>query len=113
MVKTLVAVPTSKGGLDDVIHESLVRAETFTLVEIEGGEVKEVRVVENPYKREPYGAGSKVALFLVSLGVNAIISRTDCPKGRMILDSAGVRFFAVNNALQAGNAIASMVTSSR
>ncbi len=64
--------------------------ETFTLVELEEGEVKGVKVIENPYRREPYGAGSKVALFLVNLGVNAIISRTDCPKGKMILDSAGL-----------------------
>ncbi len=105
MVKTLVAVPTSKGGLDDEVHESLVRAETFTLVELEEGKVKGVKVIENPYKREPYGAGSKVALFLVNLGVNAIISRTDCPKGKMILDSAGVRMVIVDDAIKVENAL--------
>ncbi len=105
MVKTLVAVPTSKGGLDDEVHESLVRAETFTLVELEEGKVKGVKVIENPYKREPYGAGSRVALFLVNLGVNAIISRTDCPKGKMILDSAGVRMVIVDDAIKVENAL--------
>ncbi len=105
MVKTLVAVPTSKGGLDDDVHESLVRAETFTLVELEDGKVKGVKVIENPYKREPYGAGSKVALFLVNLGVNAIISRTDCPKGKMILDSAGVKMVIVDDAIKVGDAL--------
>ena len=105
MVKTLVAVPTSKGGLDDEVHESLVRAETFTLVELEEGKVKGVKVIENPYKREPYGAGSKVALFLVNLGVNAIISRTDCPKGKMILDSAGVKMVIVDDAIKVEDAL--------
>ncbi|WP_297520695.1 NifB/NifX family molybdenum-iron cluster-binding protein [Thermococcus sp.] len=105
MVKTLVAVPTSKGGLDDEVHESLVRAETFTVVELEDGKVKGVKVIENPYKREPYGAGSKVALFLVTLGVNAIISRTDCPKGKMILDSAGVKMVIVGDAIKVGDAL--------
>ncbi|WP_297522241.1 NifB/NifX family molybdenum-iron cluster-binding protein [Thermococcus sp.] len=105
MVKTLVAVPTSKGGLDDEVHESLVRAETFTLVELEDGKVKGVKVIENPYKREPYGAGSKVALFLVNLGVNAIISRTDCPKGKMILDSAGVKMVIVDEVIKVGDAL--------
>ncbi|WP_297074322.1 NifB/NifX family molybdenum-iron cluster-binding protein [Thermococcus sp.] len=105
MVKTLVAIPTSKGGLDDEVHESLVRAETFTLVEFEEGEVKGVKVIENPYKREPYGAGSKVALFLVNLGVNAIISRTDCPKGKMILDSAGVKMVIVDDAIKVEDAL--------
>ncbi|WP_297479606.1 NifB/NifX family molybdenum-iron cluster-binding protein [Thermococcus sp.] len=105
MVKTLVAIPTSKGGLDDEVHESLVRAETFTLVEFEEGEVKGVKVIENPYKREPYGAGSKVALFLVNLGVNVIISRTDCPKGKMILDSAGVKIVIVDDAIKVEDAL--------
>jgi len=105
VVKTLVAVPTSEGGLDDDVHESLVRAETFTLVELEDGKVNGIKVIENPYKREPYGAGSKVALFLVNLGVNAIISRTDCPKGKMILDSTGVRMVIVNDAIKVGDAL--------
>ena len=101
----LVAAPTSKGGLNDEVHESLVRAETFTLVEVEGSEIKDVRVIENPYIREPHGAGPKVALFLVNLRVNAIISRTDCPKGKMILDSAGVRMAIVDKALTVGEAL--------
>ncbi|WP_297504054.1 NifB/NifX family molybdenum-iron cluster-binding protein [Thermococcus sp.] len=104
-MKTLVAVPTSKGGLDDEVHESLVRAETFTLVEFEDGGVKGTKVIENPYRREPYGAGSKVALFLVNLGVNAIISRTDCPKGKMILDSAGIKMIIVDGPVKVEDAL--------
>ncbi|ASJ02363.1 iron-molybdenum cofactor-binding protein [Thermococcus profundus] len=92
---TRVAIPTSKGGLDDGVHESLVRAETFTVVELEDGEVKNVEVVENPYRREPYGAGSKVALFLVNLGVNVLLTPMDCPKGKAILDAGGVRIIKV------------------
>lgn len=46
-----VAVPTSRGGLEDRVHESLVRAETFTLVELKDGEVKSVEIVENPLPR--------------------------------------------------------------
>ncbi|MBC7108914.1 MAG: NifB/NifX family molybdenum-iron cluster-binding protein [Methanomassiliicoccales archaeon] len=88
MVKA--ALPTSKGGLDERVHESLVRAETFTLVELEDGEIKDVKVLENPYKDEPYGAGSKVALFLVNLGVNVLLTPMDCPKGKAILEAGGL-----------------------
>lgn len=101
----LVAVPTSGGGLDDEVHESLVRAPTFTLVEVEDGAIKDVKIVENPYRREPYGAGSKVALFLVNLGVNTIVSRTDCPKGKMIIDSAGVRMIVVDGPAKVRDAV--------
>ncbi|WP_367884038.1 NifB/NifX family molybdenum-iron cluster-binding protein [Thermococcus sp. JCM 11816] len=86
-----VAVPTSRGGLEDRVHESLVRAETFTLVELENGEIKSLEVVENPpYRREPYGAGSMVAMFLVNLGVNVLLTPPmDCPKGKAILEAGG------------------------
>jgi predicted Fe-Mo cluster-binding NifX family protein len=101
----LVAAPTSKGGLDDEVHESLVRAETFTLVELEDGKIKSVRVVENPHSNEPYGAGSKVALFLAGLGVNVLITRVDCPKGKMILDTAGVRILKVDGEIKLRRAL--------
>ncbi|WP_297499055.1 NifB/NifX family molybdenum-iron cluster-binding protein [Thermococcus sp.] len=90
-----VVVPTSKGGLDDEVHESLVRAETFTVVELEGGKVKDVKVIENPYRSEPHGAGSKVALFVVDLGADVLVTRVDCPKGKLILDSARVKVVKV------------------
>ncbi|WP_456366535.1 hypothetical protein [Thermococcus sp.] len=53
-----VAIPTGRGGLEDRIHESLVRAPTFTLL-VRDGVIVRVKVVENPYSREPYGAGSR------------------------------------------------------
>lgn len=93
-----VVVPTSKGGLDDEVHESLVRAETFTVVELEDGTVKDVKVLENPYRSEPHGAGSKVALFVANLGADILVTRADCPKGKLILDSAGVRLVKVGRA---------------
>lgn len=92
-----VAVPTSRGGFEDRVHESLVRAETFTLVELKDGEVKSVEIVENPYREEPYGAGSKVAMFLVNLGVNVLLTPMDCPKGKAILEAGGVKIIKVKS----------------
>jgi predicted Fe-Mo cluster-binding NifX family protein len=92
---TRAAIPTSKGGLDDEVHESLVRAETFTVVELEDGRVKNVEVIKNPYRREPYGAGSKVALFLVNMGVDVLLTPMDCPKGKAILAAGGVKIIKV------------------
>ncbi|WP_237705097.1 hypothetical protein [Thermococcus zilligii] len=58
-MKTLVAVPTFKGGLDDEVRESLVRAETFTLVEVEGGAVRQSYNIENglPERQDYPGLG--------------------------------------------------------
>jgi len=98
-MRLIVAIPTEKGGLGDRIHESLVRAPTFTLVLVRDGAVAGVEAVENPYSREPYGAGSKVALFLVNLGVNTVVSRVDCPKGRAIFNASGVKIVKVEGPL--------------
>ena len=108
-MKTLVAVPTCKGGLDDEIHESLVRAETFTIIELEEGEIRKVRVIENPYRQEPHGTGPKVALFLAGLGVNVLLTRVDCPKGKIILDSAGVEVLKVDDKIKVNEALRRLV----
>ncbi|WP_048147800.1 NifB/NifX family molybdenum-iron cluster-binding protein [Palaeococcus ferrophilus] len=100
-----VAIPTGVGGLRDVVHESLVRAKTFTLVELENGKTKRVEVVENPYSTLPHGAGPKVALFLVNLGVDVLITRMDCPKGKMILDSGNVRIIKIDGGMTVEKAL--------
>ncbi|EHR78749.1 Iron-molybdenum cofactor-binding protein [Thermococcus litoralis DSM 5473] len=106
-----VAVPTSKGGIEDRVHESLVRAETFTLVEIENGEIKNVEIVENPYQKEPYGAGSRAALFFVNLRVNVLLTPMDCPKGRAILDAGGIRIIKVEAGKRVEEVIKSLQSS--
>ncbi|ACS90747.1 MULTISPECIES: NifB/NifX family molybdenum-iron cluster-binding protein [Thermococcus] len=106
-----VAVPTSKGGLDDRVHESLVRAETFTVVELDGGNIKEVQVIENPYRGEPHGAGPKVALFLVNLGVDVLLTPMECPKGKPILEAGGVRIVKVKAGKRVEEALRSLRSS--
>lgn len=59
------------------------------------GEIKRVEVVENPYRKEPYGASPKVALFLVNMGMNVLLTPMDCPKGKAILDTGEVRVIKV------------------
>ncbi|MDK2913833.1 MAG: hypothetical protein PWQ79_748 [Thermococcaceae archaeon] len=104
-----VAAPTSEGGLEDKVHESLLRAETFTLVEFKDGEVKNVEIVENPYRKEPYGAGPKVALFLVNMGVNVLLTPMECPKGKGILEAGRVRVIKV----EAGKRVEEVIKSLR
>jgi predicted Fe-Mo cluster-binding NifX family protein len=104
-----VAIPTSRGGLEDRVHENLVRAETFTLVEIENGEIKSVEIVENPYRKEPYGAGPKVALFLVNMGVNVLLTPMECPKGKAILEAGRVKLIKV----EAGKRVEEVIRSLR
>ena len=55
------------------------------------GQYEGIWIVENHYRRESYGAGSKVTLFLLNLGVDILITPIHCPKGRAILEAGGVR----------------------
>ncbi len=65
----------SKGlqKLEDEVSEVFGRAKTFTIVEVEDGEVKDVRAVENPAASYDYGAGPIAVKMLADLGVKAVV----------------------------------------
>jgi len=75
MVKLRIAVPTkSHNGLEDVVSEVFGRAKTFTIVDVEDGEVKKVEVIDNPAVSYEYGAGPVAVKTLADLGVNTVIA---------------------------------------
>jgi len=59
------------------------------------GQYEGIWIVENHYQRESYRAGSKVALFLLNLGVDILIMQIHCPKGKAILEAGEVRIVKV------------------
>jgi predicted Fe-Mo cluster-binding NifX family protein len=70
-----IAVATeTHEGLDDVISQVFGRANTFTIIEVAKGEIKDVRVLENPATSYKYGAGPIVAKTLVDAGVDTVIA---------------------------------------
>ena len=49
MQNVRIAIPTKgRGALEDAVSEVFGRAKTFTLIGIEAGVVKNVKVLENP-----------------------------------------------------------------
>jgi len=49
MRKLKIAFPTkTHAGLEDVVSEVFGKAKTFTIVDIEDGEVKDLQVIDNP-----------------------------------------------------------------
>ena len=70
-----VAVSTKgRMGLDDEVSNVFGRAETFTIVELDGGNVKSVNVVENPALSYTHGAGPIAVKTLVDAGVDFVIT---------------------------------------
>ena len=73
--KLRIAISTrGKGGLEDVVSDIFGRANTFTVVDIEKGTIKNVRVSDNPAVSYQQGAGPIVVKMLVDLGVDAVIA---------------------------------------
>jgi predicted Fe-Mo cluster-binding NifX family protein len=73
--KLKIAIPTrGKGGLEDVVSDVFGRANTFTVVDIEKGAIKNVKVLDNPAVSYQHGAGPIVVKMLIDLEVNAVIA---------------------------------------
>ncbi len=88
-----IAVSTISGGLDDNVSEMFGRAASFTLVDVENGEIKNVEVVRNDFAVRGGGAGVAVSQFLVNKGVNAVITGNVGPNALAVLSSAGVKVY--------------------
>jgi predicted Fe-Mo cluster-binding NifX family protein len=73
--KLRIAISTrGKGGLEDVVSDVFGRANTFTIVDIKKGAIKNVRVLNNPAESYQHGAGPIVVKMLVDLEANAVIA---------------------------------------
>ncbi len=85
-----IAVSTNGGGLEDTVSPVFARAPTFTIAEIENGEIKDVRVMQNPAAMAGGGAGIQAAQMLVNEGVRAVIAGNFGPNASGILAQSGI-----------------------
>ncbi len=86
-----IAVATSKGGLEDDVSPVMGRCATYTIVEVEGEEIKKTEVLDNEFAAGAGGAGIQAAQFLANQGVEAVISGNFGPNAFNILSQAGVK----------------------
>ena len=93
-VKVAVATNGDK-GLDDEISEVFGKAKTFTLVDIENGRIKGVRVIKNPGTDYKYGSGPIAAKTLIDEKVEVVIASEVGPNVTSILSDRGVRIITV------------------
>ncbi len=92
-----IAFPTNNGGLDDNIAERFGRAPRFTVVEVdvETGEVKSVKVVDNPGYSSGSGAGIKAVQKLVDLGVDVVAGPSPGPNAYIALQQTGIKHVSI------------------
>lgn len=96
MRKLRIAVPTkTHSGLEDVVSEVFGKAKTFTIVEVEDGEVKNVQVIDNPAASYEYGAGPVAVKTLVDLKVNLVMAAEFGPGASSLLEQHDIKKVSV------------------
>ncbi len=85
-----IIAATTKGGLDDAISPVFGRSQTFSVVEVKGGEIKSTSIISNPYTASMGGAGIQAAQLVINEGANAVIAGSFGPNAYSVLAQAGV-----------------------
>ena len=106
MAKVRIAVAT-KGhkGLEDEVSEVFGRSKTFTIVDVEDGEIKGVNVVENPVADYPHGAGPIAVKMLTDSGVNVVIAPEIGPGVAKLLEYHSVSYVLVQPGSKVGDTV--------
>ena len=86
-----IIVSTVNGGLDDRVNPSFGRTPTFTIVDVENGEIINVQVLPNPGYSQARGAGVTAAQFVIDHGADVVISGEFGPNAYGVLQAAGIK----------------------
>ena len=96
MGKLRIAVSTkTHAGLEDIVSEVFGKAKTFTIVDIEDGEVKNVQVIDNPAASYEYGAGPVAVKTLADLKVNLVMATEFGPGASSLLEHHNIQQLSV------------------
>jgi predicted Fe-Mo cluster-binding NifX family protein len=91
-----IAVPTKAyAGLEDTVSEVFGKAKTFAIVDIENGQARKVRVIDNPAASYDYGAGPVAAKTLADLRVDFVMATELGPGASGLLKHHGIRTISV------------------
>jgi predicted Fe-Mo cluster-binding NifX family protein len=111
--KSRVAIPTKgRGGLEDVVSEVFGRANTFTIFDIEEGDIKNLKVLKNPAVSYSHGAGPIVVKMLLDEGVNIVIAAEFGPGVQSLLDQHKVTKITVAAGTSVAQSIKELLTKS-
>lgn len=106
MEKLRIAVPTNAhAGLEDVVSEVFGKAKTFTIVDLEDGEIKNVQVIDNPAASYEYGSGPVAVKTLVDLNVDSVISGQLGPGASSLLEQHNIKKFSVKSNTKVADSI--------
>ena len=87
----IVFATQGPGGLDDIVSPVFGRCPTFTIVDIDNGQVINVTVQQNPAMNAIGGAGMQAAQIIASSGANAVVAGNFGPNATQALMSLGIQ----------------------
>ncbi|MCY0867635.1 MAG: NifB/NifX family molybdenum-iron cluster-binding protein [Desulfurococcus sp.] len=92
-----IGIPTSRGGLDDLVAERFGRAPTITIVSVDPStrRILSVEVVANPGAEAGSGAGVKAAQALADHGVEVYAGPSPGPNAYAALTALGIKIITV------------------
>lgn len=90
-----ICIATTQGGLDDQVCPVFGRCPTFTFVDVEEKEIKNVEVIPNEFAGAAGGAGIQAAQLVVNKGVQAVIAGNYGPNAHPILSQGGADAISV------------------
>ena len=104
-----IIVSTINGGLDDRVNQAFGRTPTFTVVDVENGNIVNVQVVPNPGYNQPRGAGVTAAQFAIDQGADAVIAGQFGPNSYGVLEAAGIRMYSAPATMSVREAIGALL----
>ena len=106
MTTLLIAVPTvGELGLTDKVSNVFSRAETFTILEVDGKEIQGVTVEKNTASALKQGAGPMAIKFLKDKGVDLILVPDLGPGAKTMLDAFGIKIIRVESGINVRDAL--------
>lgn len=90
----IIAIPTYReGGLNEIFHPKFGRCDSFTFITVDGGEISQVRVIENSAADETRSAGTLAAKIVNNNNAEHLIVTKLGPNASMALDSLKIKTF--------------------
>lgn len=106
MTTLRIAVPTKgSGGMRDMVSDVFARAATFTIIDVDEGEVKHVVVDENTASELKQGTGPIVAKNLKEKGVDVVIAGEVGPGAKTLLEMNNIRMIQIEPGVRVSEAV--------
>jgi predicted Fe-Mo cluster-binding NifX family protein len=106
MAKLKIAVPTKAyAGLEDVVSEVFGKTKTFTILEVENGQIRNVHVIDNPAASYDYGSGPVAVKTLADLNVDFVLAAELGPGASGLLEHYHIRKISVKPNTKVADAV--------